>query len=340
MRKDVGYPTQVDFCVIYVFFCEEVELKVDVVYLWVSDTDAFLKKKSEFVPNQNIDSHHAARYRDHEELKYSLRSVMANLPWVNHIYIVTDEQSPTFLNTAHPKVTLVNHTDVFQNTLYPNYSSSAIEWNIVNIPGLSEQFIYLNDDVFIGKPVTKNYFFDKTGRPIWALKRSSGQSNFKAHTNPTMGAHRNTYTKIMPYMKSKIGWKPDHSPMPMLRSDLLELISEFEPFVNKTKSNRFRHPENFVMSRAYPYYFLATNRLGIHKLPRFLYLNEHSIKVAALKSRSKSIKKADKAFNAIAKQMAASFNLNDNEMSSADLTEGWMKRIDEIFPNPCELENT
>ncbi|KAK3242460.1 hypothetical protein CYMTET_47852 [Cymbomonas tetramitiformis] len=96
----------------------------------------------------------ASRYRDNDELRYSLRSVEMNLPWFRHIYLVTNGQVPTWLNVEHPKITVVPHSMIFPNRSHlPTFSSPAIEAHLHRIPGLSHQFIYLNDDVFFGQPV-------------------------------------------------------------------------------------------------------------------------------------------------------------------------------------------
>lgn len=86
--------------------------------------------------------------------RYSLRSLEVNAPWIRNIYIVTNGQVPTWLDTSNPRVKIVTHKEIFteQNAL-PTFSSPAIELNLHHIPGLSDYFIYFNDDVFLGSPV-------------------------------------------------------------------------------------------------------------------------------------------------------------------------------------------
>ncbi|XP_022527419.2 N-acetylglucosamine-1-phosphotransferase subunits alpha/beta [Astyanax mexicanus] len=102
----------------------------------------------------------ASRFEDNEELRYSLRSVERHAPWVRHIFIVTNGQIPSWLNLDNPRVTVVSHQDIFQNqTHLPTFSSPAIETHIHRIPGLSQKFIYLNDDVMFGKDVWPDDFY-------------------------------------------------------------------------------------------------------------------------------------------------------------------------------------
>ncbi|KAM9313503.1 N-acetylglucosamine-1-phosphotransferase subunits alpha/beta [Gastrophryne carolinensis] len=102
----------------------------------------------------------ASRFEDNEELRYSLRSIEKNAPWVRHVFIVTNGQIPSWLNLDNPRVTVVTHQDIFLNTTYlPTFSSPAIESHIHRIPGLSQKFIYMNDDVMFGTYVWPDDFY-------------------------------------------------------------------------------------------------------------------------------------------------------------------------------------
>ncbi|XP_069620379.1 N-acetylglucosamine-1-phosphotransferase subunits alpha/beta isoform X2 [Ranitomeya imitator] len=102
----------------------------------------------------------ASRFEDNEELRYSLRSIEKHAPWVRHVFIVTNGQIPSWLNLDNPRVTIVSHQDIFLNTSHlPTFSSPAIESHIHRIPGLSQKFIYMNDDVMFGTHVWPDDFF-------------------------------------------------------------------------------------------------------------------------------------------------------------------------------------
>ncbi|CAL8318384.1 unnamed protein product [Lota lota] len=102
----------------------------------------------------------ASRFEDNEELRYSLRSVERHAPWVRHIFVVTNGQIPSWLNLDNSRITVVAHQDIFQNLSHlPTFSSPAIETHIHRIPGLSQKFIYLNDDVMFGKDVWPDDFY-------------------------------------------------------------------------------------------------------------------------------------------------------------------------------------
>lgn len=128
------------------------ELNISPTYLFWDLTAISQSKHDEDVS--------ASRFEDNEELRYSLRSVEKHAPWVRHIFIVTNGQIPSWLNLDNPRVTVVTHQDIFLNhTHLPTFSSPAIEAHIHRIPGLSQKFIYLNDDVMFGKDVWPDDFY-------------------------------------------------------------------------------------------------------------------------------------------------------------------------------------
>ena len=149
------------------------ETPIDLVYLWVDGNDInWQKKRAQYQQQtENCDPQAigTCRFYNNDELKYSLRSVEKNIPWINRIFIVTDEQTPDWLNTNHPKITVIDHKEIIPTEKLPLFNSCAIESRIPFIPGLSEHFIYANDDMFAWKQVDKNFFFTDDGKAICRL---------------------------------------------------------------------------------------------------------------------------------------------------------------------------
>jgi DNA-binding response OmpR family regulator len=70
----------------------------------------------------------ANRYRDNDELRYSMRSLEKYAPWLRRIVLVTNGQVPAWLDVAHPRITVVTHAQIFANASHlPVFSSPAIE---------------------------------------------------------------------------------------------------------------------------------------------------------------------------------------------------------------------
>ena len=96
----------------------------------------------------------AQRYRDNNELLYSLRSVEKYAPFFRKIFIVTDNQIPSWLDTSNPKIEVVFHSQIFEKKFHlPVFNSHAIEMNLHNIPGLSNFYVYSNDDLLFAKEI-------------------------------------------------------------------------------------------------------------------------------------------------------------------------------------------
>lgn len=138
---------------------------IDFVVPWVDDTDPlWLEKKAKYIGTEIKEGNTEARYRDWDTLKYWFRGVEKFAPWVRYIHFVTDNQKPEWLNTDHPKLKWVKHTDYIPEEYLPTFSCQAIEWNLHRIKDLAENFVYFNDDVFlIDKTKPEDFFID--GKP-------------------------------------------------------------------------------------------------------------------------------------------------------------------------------
>ena len=135
--------------------------KIDFVLPWVDGSDeAWIRQRNEYLNIRDGDLSNS-RFRDWENLQYWFRGVEKFTPWVNHIYFITWGHIPSWLNTENPKLTVVNHKDYIPEEYLPTFSSHPIELNLHRIKGLSEQFVYFNDDTFIINAMQPEDFFKK-----------------------------------------------------------------------------------------------------------------------------------------------------------------------------------
>ena len=133
--------------------------KIDFVIIWVDGNDPEWQiEKNKYLSNKNIDNRNV-RYRDWENLKYWFRGVEKFAPWVNKIHFVTCGHLPNQLNKNNLKLDIVNHKDLIPEEYLPTFNSNTIELNLHKIKGLSEQFVYFNDDMFIVNPTGRKDFF-------------------------------------------------------------------------------------------------------------------------------------------------------------------------------------
>lgn len=128
------------------------ERPVDLVYTWYNKD----------VPPEGTDK---CRHCDNGELYWSIKSVDRFAPWFRNIYIFVNDGTviPKWL-LSHPKVRIVEHHEIIPTDILPLYNSVAIEFWIHRLPGLSEHFVYSNDDMFIGNVVSKHDFFTDDGK--------------------------------------------------------------------------------------------------------------------------------------------------------------------------------
>ena len=135
--------------------------RIDFVIPWVDGNDLeWQREKQKYsAAITTEDDSRDIRFRDWDTLRYWFRGVERFAPWVDTIHFVTWGHVPEWLNTKHPKLHIVNHEDYIPQKYLPTFSSHVIELNMHRIPGLGDQFVYFNDDIFILNPLRKEDFF-------------------------------------------------------------------------------------------------------------------------------------------------------------------------------------
>ena len=105
-----------------------------------------------------------SRWRTWFTEKYIFRGIEENMPWIRkiHVLVARESQVPKWLDTD--KVHVVYHRDIMPAKFLPTFNSQSFEMFLKNIPGLAEQFIYSNDDMFPLSPLKRTDFY-KFGKP-------------------------------------------------------------------------------------------------------------------------------------------------------------------------------
>lgn len=135
---------------------------IDFVVTWVDGDDPeWQKSKAEYEDEMIDDADNcAARYRNSVLIRYWFRAVEQYAPWVRKIFFVTSGQKPEWLDLNHKKLVFVKHEDFIPTQYLPTFNSRTIEFNLWRIKGLSEFFVYFNDDVIINNPVRPEDFYE------------------------------------------------------------------------------------------------------------------------------------------------------------------------------------
>lgn len=140
---------------------------MDVVFSWVDGSDPNYIKSWEKAAGRKMDSNGKLRSQDHGTLRFAIRSVVDNVPFMRNLIIVTNNQVPPWINTSVPNLRIVSIDEMFKNKSHvPSFNSNGIEANLQYIPGLSECFLYLCDDYFISKKLGIEDFINEDGRQI------------------------------------------------------------------------------------------------------------------------------------------------------------------------------
>lgn len=141
---------------------------IDFVTPWVDGADPAWQEQRDararrFGEPEQCDNR-SERYRDWDNLKYWFRGVEKFAPWVHKIYFVTWGHVPEWLDVNHPKIEIVRHEEYIPAKYLPTFNSHTIEWNLHRIEGLSENFVYFNDDIFLLGGLQPEHFFEN-GKP-------------------------------------------------------------------------------------------------------------------------------------------------------------------------------
>lgn len=135
---------------------------IDIVIPWVDGSDPkWVEEKNQWFRKVNPDSasNSNIRYQSWDNLMYWFRAIEKCLPWVNKIFFVTWGHVPEFLNIKNNRIKIVKHSDYIPREYLPTFNVNTIELNLHRIEGLSEKFIYFNDDTFPLQNIDLSYYF-------------------------------------------------------------------------------------------------------------------------------------------------------------------------------------
>lgn len=244
---------------------------VDLVFCWVDGNDPKHKaSKTEWQKRLGLSKSNGAdlgsssdiRYIDHQELRYALRSAAENAPWINRIFIVTKGQAPSWLIQDNPKITVIDEKQIMPQDALPTFNSEAVETCLCNIPGLSEYFLYANDDMFIGQAVTPDYFFDRNGNPIVRLGKQFWSKEDKETT-----FYPNNILFSANLIKNKFGkdyseYEPCHNIDAYRKSYFKECRQCFLEDFDKTCRRKFRQ-KGSIQRHIISLYMMAVKKCSI-----------------------------------------------------------------------------
>ena len=119
--------------------------------------------------------HQIVKDEDHQELRYSVRSILKNIPWIRKIFILMPNERVRYFKEPEEikeKIIYVKDKDLLG---FDSASIYTFHFNLYKMKnfGISENFILMDDDYFIGGELNKNdFFYEENGTILPALVTS------------------------------------------------------------------------------------------------------------------------------------------------------------------------
>lgn len=247
---------------------------IDFVVTWVNGEDDDWRQKKNHYDDKydgSKEMNTASRYRNFHIFKYWFRAVDRYAPWVHRVYVITDEQTPSWLNVKYTKVVCINHSDFIDKDKLPTFNSNAIELNVNKITGLAENFVLFNDDTFINSSVKPEDFFKNNlprdvyvESPIISTKGSVAHAmvndmqvinsnfskskfykkNFLKVFNPLIGKKVLRTLALLPANEFSGIWN-SHLPVPYKKQTFDTLWNLMPDSLNETSTHKFRTSDDY-----------------------------------------------------------------------------------------------
>lgn len=302
----------------------------DVVLTYVDGTDKIWAHdyliysrihKTKYEPN-------SVRFRSWNNLKYVLRSIAECVPFINNLYIIVscETQIPEFVNRK--TVNIVYHNNIIPEQYLPTFNSNTIEMFMHNIPGLYENFIYLNDDMFFVNVCNENDYFDENDEPIVNVYETllSKKNTYTLSLKNTMNLANLENKEFIPFSPKSI-FRSDHSPNPMKVSLWKYYWNKYEEELDNSIT-RFRNQINITQELSNYHYYMK-NRIK----------NKYNKKTRNSKYFDFVNKTSDDLKNIIFNDNILTLCINDAGVSDFKIYKNVVNKIlDKKYPNKCKYE--
>lgn len=234
------------------------DVPVDVVITWVDGADpAHVTKRMQYaegIASYCVPATDNTRFDSQGEIYVCICSILLHLPFVRFIWLVTDSQSPAHLEALQAvagkgRIKLVDHRDILGTTpdALPTFNSVTIETAMWRIQGLAEHFIYFNDDMFVGRPLTRDAFFKDTRPVVRGIKRRQKTHGLQGWITRHLRKPRYSFRRAQEHGAQLAGKTRDfthveHWPHPLRVTTLSGVYGTSPTLYDTQVSHRFRHP--------------------------------------------------------------------------------------------------
>ena len=206
---------------------------MDVVITYVDGNDPVWKQDYEKYTDVPVMQ---KRFRDWGTLKYLLRGVETRMPFIRNVYLVVSHASqvPQWADTSNLKIVL--HKDIIPEEFLPTFNCNPIEMHLHRIPGLDEEFLYFNDDMFPVGDCRREDFFREGKAVIGYTAHLFASGMYKKICRNSDRLAR----KVLGMKPSCFFTRPQHICSPMLKSECEEVYQRAKDEVLKTTAGKVR----------------------------------------------------------------------------------------------------
>ncbi len=200
------------------------------------------------------------RYASLGELRWVIASINRFMPWVRRIFVITDNQTPErelqWVNDRIENplpVEIVDHKSIFRGyeDLLPVFNSISIETMMWRIPGLSDKFIYFNDDTFVMSPMQPTDWWDGEKIICHGHRFPLWWAETLQWLRPKRNGHKPQGFKTPMIAAAKLLGKRHfiytyHSPLAQNRRLLEQFFADNQEQLSKNAEHKFRHINQFL----------------------------------------------------------------------------------------------
>lgn len=234
---------------------------IDAVIAWVDGKDpAHQTKFNNYLKTLDEKPRYANsnRFCETGEFEFCISSILKFTPWIRKIFVVTDNQTPTFMpliqNSKYSdKVVIIDHKTIFNgyHKYLPTFNSLSIETVLWRIPDLSEQFIYFNDDFVLLKPVTPETFFNNGKIVVRGEWKKQNHKSLRKKISNYIDNNKCKYRENQSISAELAGFKNKylrlpHNPHPILKSLLKEFFENNPDVFERNIKYPFRSKTQFL----------------------------------------------------------------------------------------------
>lgn len=261
------------------------------------------------------------RFRDWGTLRYLMRGIECNMPFVRRVHLVVSHESQVPEWVDRSEVNVVLHKDIIPTQALPTFNCNPIEMCLHRIEGLDEEFLYFNDDMFPMLPCRADDFF-RGGRGVIGMN-----CHLFAH-DMYKKICRNSDTlarKALSRCRRLFFLRPQHICSPMLRSECERLYAQMEKTIVESMT-RVRTEENYNQ-----YLYLDYMYLRGKIIPQRLSKRHFSVGIASTDKLRRFIENPTRKLTCI----------NDVQLSEErfeEMRSALLDAFERRFPNKSRFE--